>query len=69
MFSKTNLFFRNVELVSFQNNKSVFPNFPENSFATELANPASFVGLHGLLIGVLRALCLQREIRDMPLRL
>lgn len=65
--SKTNLFFRNEELVSFQYNKSVFPNFPENSFATELADPASFFGLHRLLIGILRAL--ERQNTDMPMRL
>lgn len=67
--STTYLFFRNVQLVSFQYNKSVFPNFPENSFATELANPASFVRLRRLLIGFLRALRLQTENSGMLVRL
>lgn len=66
--STTYLFFRNVQLVSFQYNKSVFPNFPENSFATELANPASFVRLRRLLIGFLRALLSQTENSGMLVR-
>lgn len=39
------LFLRDVEVVSFKHNKTVFPDFPENPFTTKLANPPDFVWL------------------------
>lgn len=53
---ETDLFVRDVQLVSFQHHISVFPDLPEKAFATVLANPSHFVGLSRLLAGVLQSL-------------
>lgn len=57
------LFLWDVEVISFEYNKTVFPDFPENPFSTKFANPSDFVWLWGLLVSILWALQEKRRLR------
>lgn len=43
----THLFFKDIQMVTLEHHKAISPDFSENAFATELADPAHFVWLCG----------------------
>lgn len=52
----THIFFKNIQMVTLEHHKSISPDFSENAFATELADPAHFVWLCGRRRGILNPL-------------